>query len=262
MIYGMPTLIENKSLEDNLRLCSELGLQFVELNMNLPEYQTEELEKTAYLLEMKERYGIDYTIHLDEKMNVCDFNQAVAQAYRDTVRRAIAVAKVIEAPVLNMHMNHGIYFTLPDQKLELYTIYQDAYQKSFRSFCHMCEEEIGGSGIRITIENTDGFRSYEKQIIEELLQSDVFKLTWDIGHSHAIDNIDEPFLLSHEESLYHFHIHDALGGKNHLALGTGDIDLKERLTMAAKHQCRCVVETKTIHALRESVEWLKKSNWF
>lgn len=43
MDFGMPILIENKSLEKNVDLCRELGLQFVELNMNLPEYQIEKL---------------------------------------------------------------------------------------------------------------------------------------------------------------------------------------------------------------------------
>ena len=32
--FGMPTLIENRTLEDNVSLCGSLGLQFIELNMN------------------------------------------------------------------------------------------------------------------------------------------------------------------------------------------------------------------------------------
>ena len=46
MQFGMPTLIENKTLEDNIALCSRLGLKFIELNMNFPEYQLEKLEGT------------------------------------------------------------------------------------------------------------------------------------------------------------------------------------------------------------------------
>jgi len=40
----MPTLIEYPSLEQNLSLCSELGLDFVELNMNMPEYQLDRID--------------------------------------------------------------------------------------------------------------------------------------------------------------------------------------------------------------------------
>ena len=63
--------------------------------------------------------------------------------------------------------------------------------------------------------------------------------------------------MDHENRLQHFHIHDCLGKKNHLTLGTGEIDLRQRLSLAEKHRCRCVVETKTIDALRQSVQWLK-----
>ena len=44
MQFGMPTLIENDTLADNIALCRELGLSFVELNMNFPEDQVEKLE--------------------------------------------------------------------------------------------------------------------------------------------------------------------------------------------------------------------------
>lgn len=45
MQYGMPTLIENRTLSENISLCKELGLNFIELNMNFPEYQIDKLEK-------------------------------------------------------------------------------------------------------------------------------------------------------------------------------------------------------------------------
>ncbi len=32
--FGMPTLIENRTLEDNIALCKELGLSFIELKKN------------------------------------------------------------------------------------------------------------------------------------------------------------------------------------------------------------------------------------
>ncbi len=39
MKLGMPTLIELNTLEDNAKLCKELGLDFIEINMNLPQFQ-------------------------------------------------------------------------------------------------------------------------------------------------------------------------------------------------------------------------------
>ena len=74
MDFGMSTLIELKSLEACATLCEELDLQFIELNMNLPEYQADRIDTGAFN-EIAWRYGIYYTIHLDENLNPCDFNE-------------------------------------------------------------------------------------------------------------------------------------------------------------------------------------------
>ncbi len=268
--FGMPTLIENKTLEDNAALCKSLGLRFIELNMNFPEYQVDRLEETDHLIRVAQQAGIYYTIHLDENLNIADFNPLVSQAYLETVRRTIQVAKQLlplrdqfgdpsQPLTLNMHMHHGIYITLPDRKVQMYERDFDSYMESFRIFREKCEQWIGGADIRIVVENTDGFREYEKKAIRYLLESPVFGLTWDIGHSKATGEKDVPFILEQQEHLIHFHIHDGSENppKNHLALGDGEIDLKERLDLAKRRNARCVLETKTIEALEKSVEWLK-----
>jgi len=49
------------------------------------------------------------------------------------------------------------------------------------------------------------------------------------------------------------HIHDACGNKNHLAIGSGEINIQQKLKIAKEHNCTCVIETKTIVGLKESV---------
>ncbi len=65
--------------------------------------------------------------------------------------------------------------------------------------------------------------------------------------------------MEHEDAIKHFHIHDGKENppKNHLALGDGEIDLEKRLQTANKCNARCVLETKTIEALRKSVQWIR-----
>jgi len=70
---GIPTLIETKSIEDCTGLCKEFGYQFVELNMNMPQYQVENIDIINFA-EVAKKNGIYYTIHLDENLNVCDFS--------------------------------------------------------------------------------------------------------------------------------------------------------------------------------------------
>ena len=272
MQYGMPTLIENHTLEENAALCEALGLRFIELNMNFPEYQVDRLERTEELTRIAERHHLYYTVHLDENLNIADFNPLVTQAYLETIRRTVFAARALlplrdqygdakQPLTLNMHMHHGIYITLPDRKVQMYERDFETYMKSFAAFRALCEEWIGDSGIRIAVENTDGFRNYEKAAIAYLLESPVFGLTWDIGHSKAIHEADVPFLMEHRDRLIHFHIHDGTETppRNHLALGDGEINLPERLRLAKSRNARCVLETKTVQALKQSVQWLRNN---
>ena len=178
--FGMPTLIENKDLQSNIDLCTSLGLRFIELNMNFPEYGITALEDTDMLISAARKADIYYTIHLDEKLNIADFNPLVSEAYLETVRRTIEVMKKLiplrdefgdktKPLTLNMHMEHGIYITLPDRKVQMYDRDFDTYMKSFSVFREKCEEWIGDSDIKIAVENTDGFREYEKKAIEFFL---------------------------------------------------------------------------------------------
>ena len=89
--FGMPTLIETATIEECAALCAASGLSFVEMNMNLPQYQVQTMD-AAHLRAVAKEYGIDYTIHLDENMNVADFNPDVAAAYRNSVVQTIELA--------------------------------------------------------------------------------------------------------------------------------------------------------------------------
>ena len=254
---GMPTLIELASLEENARLCKSLGLKFIELNMNLPQYQVEILKNFRVFQDISKEYEVYYTIHLDENLNISDFNYTVTKAYLDTVKQSLLVSKELRIPLLNMHLSRGVYFTLPDQKVFLFDKYRDIYLKNIQSFKVMCETVIGKEGINISIENTEGFTEFQKEAIEILLDSSIFTLTWDIGHSYSASNVDEPYIMQNETKLKHFHIHDAMGKQNHMTLGKGNINLLEKLNIARRNHCRCVVETKTVASLQESLDWLK-----
>ncbi|MBO7631223.1 MAG: sugar phosphate isomerase/epimerase, partial [Lachnospiraceae bacterium] len=147
MLFGMPTLIENKSLDEDVKLCERLGLSFVELNMNFPEYRIDRLENTERFRAAAEKAGIFYSIHMEECFDIADFNPLVAEAYLETMRRVIRVAKKLselnpeDSPfIINMHMVHGIHITLPDQKVMLYESRKDEYLESFKNFRSLVEE--------------------------------------------------------------------------------------------------------------------------
>lgn len=259
MILGMPTLIECPTAEESAKLCKMLGLQFVELNMNLPAYQLDAVD-IPHLQAVAEQYGIFYTIHLDENLNVSDFNPYVAEAYLRTVRETIALAKELRAPILNMHLSTGVYFTLPERKVFLFDVYRERYLESMCALRDTVDAAIGGAEIKLCIENCGKYTDVQRQAIELLLQSSAFGLTFDIGHNACAKEPAEPFILAHGERLLHMHLHDAdrESRKDHLALGTGGLDLKRYVALAKERNCTAVLETKTADGLCRSVEWMRK----
>jgi len=250
--FGMPTLIERPGFRASLDLCNDLGLSFVEINMNLPEYQIAALD-VSNMKKMLDDSGQFVTIHLDENLNICDFNPLIANANMETILNTITLAKQLNIPILNMHMAEGVYFTLPDRKEFLFEKYSSFYLDKLYEFRSLCEEAIGENDITICIENCGPYRSFQKEGIELLLESSCFGLTFDIGHDFSSDNANEQFILAHRDKLKHMHVHDANRKGNHLALGTGEIDIASKLEIAKQNNCRCVLEIKTIEGLKQSV---------
>ena len=257
--YGMPTMIETDTLIRCAEVCRELGLDFVELNINFPQYVLPKLDAEE-LIRIAKEYGIGYSIHLDDEMSVADFNPYVSKGYCQTVVDAIELAKKIGAKKLNMHMARGAKYTLPDRVVLFFEAYEEDYLQQMRTFRDACEKAIGDSGVMICVENTAGFLPFQRRAVELLLESPVFGLTFDIGHNRCSGDADEDFILRHKDRLQHFHIHDVRNGKqDHQTLGTGELDIGRYLTIAKERSCSVVLETKTVESLKESVAWVR--NW-
>lgn len=252
MEFGMPYLLEMPSVEACCQLAKELGLSFVELNANFPICASERLDPSE-LRRLSERYGLFFTYHVEEECNPFAFNDAVRCAWLETLRHALTLARSLDMPIVNMHLPSGVYITLPGRRTYLFAEYEQEYRRAMAEFRGLCEDVLNGSDTRIVIENTDGWQPHEHRAIEDLLESPVFGLTLDVGHSHAASDADEAFFRAHDDRLLHMHGHDALGKRNHLTLGDGEIDLRERFAWAARRSARIVLETKTIAALRTSV---------
>ena len=257
MRLGMPALLEHGTLAEGAALCRELGLEFMELNLNLPQYQPGRVD-VAEIRRVGEEYGVAYSLHLDENLNLFEFNTFVAQAWKTTLFSNIALARAIGAKVLNMHFNRGVVFTLPTRKVYVFEKYLPEYLDCLRHIRDLCEREIGDSGIRICIENTNGWLPWQVAALDVLLESPVFGLTLDVGHDHCTGGGDLDVILARAGKLRHIHLHDAIRpNRDHQALGTGELDIAARLALAEKQDCSVVIEVKTADALTDSVRWLR-----
>lgn len=251
---GMPGLPLLGGLDAHALLCLELGLSFVELNMNLPAFHANALDRSA-LLAWK-RQGVDFTLHLDERLDPMDFNPLVAKAYLQTGVQAVALAASLELPVVNMHLPRGVYFTLPAQRLYLYQAQPAPCLEALARFRDEMERAASGR-VRVCVENTSGFTGFERQCLELLLQSPAFGLCLDVGHDRCTGGQDGRWMLEREGRLGHMHLHDVLNRHDHLALGQGEVDVCASVALAERLGLGCVVEVKEAQSLRDSLLYLR-----
>lgn len=254
--FGMPTLLELDTLEENVKLCSELGLEFVEINMNMPEYQVEELDADR-LKDLSERYGVYFTFHMADNLDIANFQKEVRDVNVELVRKTLAFAEAIGSPIVNMHLQKGVLFTLPSKKVYIYDKYVERYLDYIEAFAVEMDEFLKTGELRLVVENTGDFNlDFIKESAQLLIDYDHIGMTYDIGHDFSSFGNDKEFIIDNLAKITHMHIHDAVGEDHHLALGSGEMKLSRYIGFAKNNEIRCVIEAKTVEALTESVEVL------
>jgi sugar phosphate isomerase/epimerase len=252
-MIGMPALIEFDSLEDNLKLCQSLGLDFIELNLNLPMYNEMNIKETQALLK---QYDVKVSIHLSELFNPFELDPILRQAHIDVFKRVVNMANHLDAFLLNMHLLPGIHFKLPSKKVYLYETYNDIYMtyvKDFRQLVEsldvkaLCIENVG-------IHDAD----YIQMATDILIASESINLTYDIGHDITSGYKDKAYFTNNQSKIKHYHIHDGNAKKNHLALFTGDLAIEHFVKTAQASGASAVIEVKSSESLITSINLLKE----
>lgn len=258
--FGLPFLLETKTIDEAIRRAVEYGLDYVELNTNFPQCLVDRMDAEA-LKRAAAKHNIFYTLHLDDYLNFFDFNPLLREAAFQTVADSIAFAHSVGIEKLNLHFPRGNVVTLPSGIHSIFEQFGDEFNVYLREFAERCSDVIGDKKITLCIENTGGWLDYELAAIEFLLQDEVFALTLDTGHDHLTRNSDLAFIKQHLSHLKHMHLHDCVGGADHRALGTGEIPLHDRLDLAIQAGATVTVEVKTLEALKSSVDWLRARDY-
>ncbi|MEF2965811.1 sugar phosphate isomerase/epimerase family protein [Paenibacillus sp. M1] len=257
MKLGMPTLIEYRNIQDNIQLCKELELEFVELNMNLPIFLPETLPAQD-ILKLKKHHGIDFTIHLPEELDLSSFHQPIRKGHIERCKETIKWAQAAEIKTVNMHINNGIYFTLPHTRVWINEQYEERFLALLLDSCSELYELCEQTSVQLCIENTSNFHiPFIRRALEKLSDIyDHFCITWDVGHDAIGGYGDQAFILAHSEKVRHMHIHDYNGKSDHQPLFSGQVPLGDRLQFAKDRNLSVVVEVKTSSALKDSISKL------
>lgn len=256
--FGMPTLLELDGIEENVKMCQALGLEFLEINMNVPEFQVDALDP-KHLRDLSRAYGIYYTFHMADNLDIGNFQKEVREVNVALVQKTLELAEAVGSPSVNMHMQKGVLFTLPHGKVYIYDKYLERYLGYVKDFGQMVDRLLADKKVRLTVENTGDFDlPFIKESTQLLIDQAYIHLTYDIGHDFSNFGSDKSFMIKNLGKIKHMHIHDAEGKKDHLILGQGQMQLEKYLGFAKNFDIRCVIETKTIDALRNSVEVLPR----
>jgi sugar phosphate isomerase/epimerase len=256
---GMPSLIELDGIEAQAAACRRLGLDFVELNMNLPWCVPGRLDPAA-LREAAAREAAAFTVHLPEETDLASFQPQIREGYRRLCAETLRWAEEAGVAVVNTHLLRGVYFTLPEARAWLYERYERPFREALMESFGPLAAEAARRGVLLCIENTgDWDQGFLARALEELLGSTDLGLTWDTGHDGASGFRDRALLARHGARIHHMHLHDFRPGRSHLPLGSGDLDLSAALAVARRQRARVVVETKTLAGLETSLARLRQA---
>lgn len=254
MKIGMATLVELKDFEANLKLCQSLGLDFVEVNMNLPMFGT--CMDVSGMKKLLANYQLGITLHVAERIDVCELDPVIRKGYLDAMIHTLKIANELKAFKVNMHMSEGIYFKLPDKKVFLYNTFKDDYMSHLQTFLEVVTEHIGDT--ILCIENTGILHhDFVKEGCDILLKHNQIFLTYDIGHDITSGYKDREYYFEKDHKIQHYHIHDGTDTKNHLTLFTGDLDIHHFMNEVDNKSCSAVIEVKSQKHLETSIQALR-----
>lgn len=255
MKYGIPSLLEFRTVEEHMRFCAENGFDFFEMNLSFPWFQSDKTD-VDNLIRLRKKYGVDYTVHLHDQINPFDFSPEIREGSLKAADYALELSGRIGAGRITMHLQNGMYSSVSGTKIYAYEVCSDEYLSYVEKAAGKWASKLRGKDTFFCIENTSGFRSYHKKAIELMLEHKEFGLTFDVGHNFKASEDDQTFILSHKDRIRHFHIHDVNAKSNHVTLGTGVLDIPSYLELVKDLDCPAVIEVKETAALLQSMQFI------
>ncbi len=186
-------------------------------------------EDIDWLVARAAGHGINYTIHFLLKAAPAAHHTERWLGWLGQMKQTIAMAGRINCPVIVLHS--GV-IDCPGVEPERATeaLRKDAVDNLLR-FLREVEPLAREAGTVICLENLhhrqgDVTRSYQHLIdIVDAIDSPALKITLDVGHAFIHDGLPEA-IEAFGDRIYHVHLDDALDGKDHMEIGTGELDME------------------------------------
>jgi len=254
-MFGMPSLVQLGSIEDNVLLCKEIGLSFVELNMNM-HYCLPSENDAVKLKELSERYKIGYTIHFPEDIDFGTYYKTIHDANIQLFEEMANWGNLIGVEKINVHLNPGVYITLPNKQMWAYEsnihVFTQNLIDSFKQISKIAQKYK----IIVCVENTS-VPKFLESVYEKLINLEGIYFTYDVGHDAKEHYNLREIYKKCGNKVKHMHLHDYDGKTDHQVLFNGNIDLNNRLSLAKQNDMSVVIEVKTVESLIKSIDNLR-----
>ena len=247
MKLGMPQLFEFDNIEDNLILARQLGLDFIELNLNFG-YCRKEMEE-GKLFDLLKKYNMEATLHFYDEADFASYDEIV-NGYLTLLEKYAKLGNGY-IKLINVHNNIGPIVTISGVKNYIYDKEYDEYIKKFINNLRKAEEICNKNNIEMVIENTN-VPEYMRKTYKDLCEAN-FKFNYDIGHDDNDKYMINDIIKSTPLVFKEFHIHDGNTKTCHLSLNEGTIDIKKYKEMAKQCDAYVVLEVKQKTDLIKSV---------
>lgn len=248
MKIGASTLagIED-TLENTLEFIESLDLDYAEL---VHQYPFENID-----CELLESFNLKYSVHSPfMDVNIASLQTESRVISIKQIKDSIDLANKIDAEAVVVHPGLAPFLA---NKYFLNNVY-NVSNESIKEIGEYSDD----LGVLTTIENMpsfDGMLYQDMEKLDSILESLEMSMTLDIGHANHAGYSPEQMIF---DSIKHIHIHDNFGDDDsHLALGEGDIQLKDIVNTLEKKNYNgiYIIEVNDYDSIKNSFEYMKRN---
>jgi len=249
MKLGMPVLAECTSVGECIDVCRRLKLDFIELNADFAYCLPGKIDWAT----LRNCRDIFFTVHLSETVEV-------GALYEPARKFAVELVKDLAGQYnknggikkFNLHLDQGVFQTLPQGRVFMFEKYKDDYLASINKSLKELSDFAVENRIEFCFENVNT-PPYVLEAFSLVIKYPNLFYTLDIGHNARYGGTAEPFFMKTPSKVKHMHLHDWDGVHDHCELGTGIINVRKYLDFAKTHDITVDIEVKREKELAKSV---------
>jgi len=254
---------------DVARKCSQFGLAAYQITgdykINFPENVSGDERREIYDFNRENSIHVHY--HAPGDIPLASRHQPLRLGGVKRLTEFIELAIEMGARSFIFHPGRFAYYkissgaiVMADRKIP--EIYFDRFLDSVARLVDFADGKI-----ELLLENTYGFSNQVIETIDKFLRLPATGLVWDIGHmserasafrAKKIDpNRMAQFFADRLKYIKLAHIHDVAGGKGHLPLGTGTVNIPAFIEAISQLNIEMIIEVFSEQDLKTSLDYIE-----